>query len=62
MSANEEPSRARSAAGFRGPSEKALLVMIAVAFLVLHILAGAILFAPSTAPVVPQPASASSYD
>jgi hypothetical protein len=62
MSASEEPSRARSAAGSRGPSEKALLVTIAVAFLALHILAGAILLAPSTAPVAPQAASASSYD
>jgi hypothetical protein len=62
MSANEEPSRARSAVGFGAPSEKALLVTIAIAFLVLHILAGAILLAPSTAPVAPQAASASSYD
>ncbi len=60
MSANEEPSRARSAVGFGAPSEKAVLVTIA--FLVLHILAGAILLAPSTAPVAPQAASASSYD
>jgi hypothetical protein len=62
MSANEEPSRARSAVGFGAPSEKALLVTIAIAFLVLHILAGAILLVPSTAPVAPQAASASSYD
>jgi cell division protein FtsL len=62
MSASEEPSRARSVAGFRGPSEKALLVTIAVAFLVLHILAGSILLARSTAPIAPQAADLSSDD
>jgi hypothetical protein len=36
--------------------------MIAFAFLALHILAGAILLAPSTAPAAPQAAIPSSYD
>jgi hypothetical protein len=44
------------------PSEKTLLVAIVVAFLVLHILAGAILLGPSSEPVAPQPASLSSGD
>jgi hypothetical protein len=62
MSASEEPARGRSVAGLAAPSEKALLVTIALAFLVLHILAGAILLAPSTAPVAPQAVIPSSYD
>jgi len=62
MSTNEEPARGRSVVGFGAPSEKALLVTVALAFLVLHILAGAILLVPSTAPVAPQAAGPSSYD
>jgi hypothetical protein len=64
MSASEEPSRGRSDAGFVAPGETALLitVAVAVAFLVLHILAGAILIGPSTAPVAPQAAISSSGD
>jgi hypothetical protein len=62
MSASEEPSRGRSDAGFVAPGETALLITVAVAFLVLHILAGAILIGPSTAPVAPQAAISSSDD
>jgi hypothetical protein len=67
MSASEEPSRGgssagRSSAGFGMPSEKTLLVAIAVAFLILHIVAGAILLGPTSEPIAPQPASLSSGD
>ena len=62
MSTSEEPSRGRSAVGFVAPGETALLVTVALAFLVLHILAGAILIGPSTAPVAPQAAFSSSSD
>jgi hypothetical protein len=38
-----------------------LLVTIAIAFLILHILAGVILLRPSSEPP-PEPASSSAYD
>jgi hypothetical protein len=44
------------------PSEKTLLAAIAIGFLILHILAGAILLRAQTEPVAPQPASLSSSD
>ncbi len=44
------------------PSEKTLLTIIAVAFLILHILAGSLLLGPATGQVAPEAAAPSSYD
>jgi hypothetical protein len=62
MSASEEPSRSRSSAGFGKSSEKTLLAAIAIGFLILHILAGAILLRPPSESVAPQPAGLASGD
>jgi hypothetical protein len=62
MSASEEPSHHKVVAGLGMPSEKTLLTIIAVAFLILHILAGSLLLGPATGQVAPEAAAPSSYD
>jgi hypothetical protein len=62
MSASEEQSSGRSSAGTGVPSEKTLLAVIAIGFLILHILAGVILLRQPSEPAATQPVSLSSGD
>ena len=63
MSANKRPpqARARSAAQFPALSEGALIATIAVAFLLLHILAAAMLQRTPAGANAPPPQEATSF-